>query len=117
MVNRLTPGIIFLVCGFFASIFSFVYFGLPSYLWVCVHPVYSFGCSGSGLGLMAFFDVLWITAAVIGAYCIFTREEKGNISISSNKSKYENENNYCTNCGNTLNKTAKFCGGCGTPVS
>jgi predicted amidophosphoribosyltransferase len=65
---------------------------------------------------MAFFDVLWITAAVIGAYCIFTREKNGNFNLSSSKHKYENENNFCENCGDTLNKTAKFCGSCGTKV-
>ena len=114
MVNRLIPGIIFLIIGSSACIYALISFGSPSYLVACMNPM--FWCGGSGLGLNAFFDALWITAAVIGAYCIFTREEKGNISISSNKSKYENENNYCTNCGNTLNKTAKFCGSCGDKV-
>jgi hypothetical protein len=29
----------------------------------------------------------------------------------------EETSSACSNCGNTLNPKAKFCGGCGTPVS
>jgi hypothetical protein len=29
----------------------------------------------------------------------------------------EETSSSCSNCGNTLNPKAKFCGGCGTPVS
>jgi hypothetical protein len=37
--------------------------------------------------------------------------------VKQKPAKKKETSEFCENCGNTLNPKAKFCGGCGTPVS
>jgi len=45
------------------------------------------------------------------------REEPRREEPRREEPRREETSSSCSNCGNTLKPTAKFCGGCGTPVS
>ena len=44
-------------------------------------------------------------------------EEYESRYVAKKPAKKEETSSSCSNCGNTLKPTAKFCGGCGTPCS
>ena len=80
---------------FFADFFADLLTWIPiSYIWIPLIPIF------------------------VGIWYLKTTTSKPKPKpVKQKPAKKKETSEFCENCGNTLNPKAKFCGGCGTPVS